>query len=343
MSPFIFIYIICYFSDGTFSLLVNIKILDFSHNSIMGIDDNTFVGINTSCLDLSYNNFRKMPILALRKLTAVTTLVLDANLFQSLENGCIHDIKVKFLSISHCKFLDRLDQSSIGNLPDVETITLNNNPTLAYFHPGAVSNVPNLVALLLNNNNLSSLEDIQPYIPSLKKIFLKGNMFQCHCSLRWIQNVIQNEDKLSGFVVQDGRDITCGENKDKVSKVRLSDSECQPYILPLFPPTDEVMMGHNLTWLCKMVGSRKGTIVWSLPHGQELGEGECWQDRACVVDGRLKLSFLHPEDVGDYKCIAKNINGSNSRTVYLEVKVFLFSIPFTNICIVCFNTAVPLL
>ena len=245
------------------------------------------------------------------------------------ENGCIHDIQVKFLSISHCKFLDRLDQSSIGNLPDVETITLNNNPTLAYFHPGAVSNVPNLVALLLNNNNLSSLEDIQPYIPSLRKIFLKGNMFQCHCSLRWIQNVIQNEDKLSGFVVQDGRDITCGENKDKVSKVSLSDSECQPYILPLFPTTDEVMMGHNLTWLCKMVGSRKGTIVWTLPHGQELGEGECWQDRACVVEGRLKLSFLHPEDVGSYKCIAKNIHGKNSRTVYLEVKVFYF--PFHSI------------
>ena len=29
-------------------------------------------------------------------------------------------------------------------------------------------------------------------------------MFQCHCSLRGIQNIIQNEDKLSGFVVQDG-------------------------------------------------------------------------------------------------------------------------------------------
>ena len=71
-----------------------------------------------------------------------------------------------------------------------------------------------------------------------------------------------------------------------------------------------------------MVGSRKGTIVWTLPQGQELGEGECWQDRACVMEGRLKLSFLHPDDVGDYKCIAKNIHGNNSRTVYLEVKVF---------------------
>ena len=75
-----------------------------------------------------------------------------------------------------------------------------------------------------------------------------------------------------------------------------------------------------------MVGSRQGTIVWTLPHGQELGEGECCQDRACVGEGRLTLSFLYPEDVGDYKCTAKNIYGNNSRTVYLEVKVFQFSI-----------------
>ena len=149
-------------------MLVNIRILDFSHNSIIGIDDNTLVGINTTFLDLSYNSFRKMPNLALRKLKAVTTLVLNGNLFHSLENGCIHNINVKFLSISDCKFLARLDQSSIANLPYVESITLTNNPNQAYFHPGAVSNVPNLVALLLTNNNLSSLEDIQPYVPSLR-------------------------------------------------------------------------------------------------------------------------------------------------------------------------------
>ena len=310
-----------FFSDGMFSLLVNIRILDFSHNSLMGIDDNTLVGINTTFLDLGYNSFKKIPNLALRKLKSVTTLVLDGNLFPSLENGCIHDIKVKFLSICDCKYLDRLDQSSIANLPDVESITLNNNPILTYYHPGAVANTPHLVALLLNNNNLSSLEDIQPYVPSLRKIFLRGNMFQCHCSLRWIQNVIQNEDKLSGFVVQDGQDITCGKNRDKVSEVMLSDSECQPYILPLFPEKVEVMMGYNLTWLCKMVGSRKGTIVWTIPQGQELGEGECWEDRACVREGRITLSFIHPEDAGDYTCSAKNSHGNNNRTVHLEVKV----------------------
>ena len=180
--------------------------------------------------------------------------------------------------------------------------------------------MPRLVALLLTHNRLSSLEDVQPYIPSLRYIYLAGNSFQCHCSLRWIQHVIQQQDRLSGFVVKDGREVQCGEERDILS-VDLGDSECRPYILPLFPSHEQVMMGRNLTWICKMVGSSRGRISWSLPHGQVLQEGECWTDRACVKEGRLSLSFLHPEDVGDYTCTASNVHGNNSRTVYLEIEV----------------------
>ena len=79
--------------------------------------------------------------------------------------------------------------------------------------------------------------------------------------------------------------------------------------MPLFADTAEVMMGRNLTWLCKMVsittlmislmmvvqvGSSKGKLTWSLPHGQILSEGECWTDRACV-----KVHYDH--DHHDYR------------------------------------------
>ena len=38
-----------------------------------------------------------------------------------------------------------------------------------------------------------------------------------------------------------------------------------------------------------------------------------------LKEGRLTLSFLHPEDVGDYSCTATNSHGNNTRSVYLEV------------------------
>ena len=155
-----------------------------------------------------------MPNIAFRKLTLVTTMTLDGNPFHILENGCIHDINVKFLSISRCPVLERLEQSSISNLDKVESIDISNNPHLAYFHPGAVSNTPSLKDLLLDSNNLTSLENIQSFIPTLKRISLNGNMLKCHCSLRWIQEAILSEDKLPGLMVRGGGNITCGKNKE---------------------------------------------------------------------------------------------------------------------------------
>ena len=305
----------------------NFRTLDFSHNSIMGIDDNTLVGINTSFLNLSHNNMRKIPTLAFRKLTMVTNLVLDANLFKTLESKSIHNIRVKFLSISHSKHLDHLDKGSITHLPLLQSITLSNNPSLAYIHPGAISDVPNLINLIINNNSLSALEDFRPHIPSLRNVDLKGNVFQCHCSLRWVQNLIRKEDGSSGLVVKDGTEITCGKKRNSLIKVKLAKAECKPFILPLFPQSYEAMIGHNLTWLCKMVGSKSGRIAWSLPQGHLLGDGECWQKRHCVKDGRLFLVFLHPEDAGGYTCSAKNTHGNSSRILYLDVKV-IDQLPF---------------
>ena len=82
-----------YFSEETFSLLSRMESLDFSHNSIMKIAADTFVGMEVGILNLAHNSLRKVPRLALKKLTRVTELVLDRNLFTSLEEGDIHNVK----------------------------------------------------------------------------------------------------------------------------------------------------------------------------------------------------------------------------------------------------------
>ena len=50
----------------------------------------------------------------------------------------------------------------------------------------------------------------------------------------------------------DNHQVRCDQDRP-ILDVALQDTECRPYILPLFPKTAEVMMGRNLTWLCKMV------------------------------------------------------------------------------------------
>ena len=120
---------------------------------------------------------------------------------------------------------------------------------------------------------------------------------------RWISGAFADEDKDDvKFIIVNHNDddfddqVRCDSDRP-ILEVALQDTECRPYILPLFPDTAEVMMGRNLTWLCKMVsstiflilvtmvvqvGSSKGKLTWSLPHGQILSEGDCWTDRACV-------------------------------------------------------------
>jgi Leucine-rich repeat (LRR) protein len=71
-------------NDGTFGHLTSLNLLDLSHNSLMRIEDNVFVGMNISHLDLGFNNLRKTPSLPLRKLTAARTLILDGNPLQTL-------------------------------------------------------------------------------------------------------------------------------------------------------------------------------------------------------------------------------------------------------------------
>ena len=82
-----------YFSEETFSLLSQMENLDFSHNSIMKIEDDTLAGMEVGRLNLAHNSLRKVPSQALKKLTKVTELVLDCNLFTSIEEGDIHNVK----------------------------------------------------------------------------------------------------------------------------------------------------------------------------------------------------------------------------------------------------------
>ena len=67
-----------------------------------------------------YNALRKTPCLPLRKLANATTIVLDGNLFTTLPSGALHDVRVKFLSISRNAHLARIDENAIRSMPDLQ-------------------------------------------------------------------------------------------------------------------------------------------------------------------------------------------------------------------------------
>jgi len=97
----------------------------------------------------SSNNIRRVPSLALRKASRVGELVLDNNLFRTLERGAIHDVKVVNLSISSCDYLTSVEEGSVTRLPLLESLLITRNPSLVYLHPRAVQQVPSLATLQL--------------------------------------------------------------------------------------------------------------------------------------------------------------------------------------------------
>lgn len=242
-------------------------------------------------------------------------------------------VRAEFLSLSKCPNLEQIEAGSLETLKDLKTLTINQNPSLKYVAPRFVEDAPKLAALDLSKNDLYALEYgvVEPVMAKLRAIYLDGNRFNCHCSLRWLtQLLIASNPRVQGV-----DDLQCSNNG--LNKVALKDmagqlsQECEPYILPLFGDHSEEHMGKNVSWLCKALGSHDLELHWRLPqsiHDEEevqegsyvVKEGECHQ-RACVEDSTLTVRYLHPSDAGKYTCVAKNKFGQDQRKVVLNVKV----------------------
>jgi hypothetical protein len=88
------------------------------------------------------------------------------------------------------------------------------------------------------------------------------------------------------------------------------------------------MMGKNISWLCKALGSVDIELAWRLPQQGTLVRGGHCSDRVCL-DGNanvLTIRYLHPSDGGRYTCMAKNKFGQDQRQIRLDVKVRLIFI-----------------
>ena len=110
-------------NNDNFGMLSRLSVLDLSHNSFVKIEDNVFVGMNVTHLDLGHNELRRPPKLQLQKLSFVKTLILDGNPFSVIEKGSLENIRAEFVSISGCPSLvGPLGSSSPWALPVASTV-----------------------------------------------------------------------------------------------------------------------------------------------------------------------------------------------------------------------------
>ena len=169
-------------NNDNFGMLSRLSVLDLSHNSFVKIEDNVFVGMNVTHLDLGHNELRRPPKLQLQKLSFVKTLILDGNPFSVIEKGSLDNIRAEFVSISGCPSLAMIETGAIAEMPVLKALTVNDNTKLTYVDQSFAAGCPKLEALDLSRNNLFALEvGIKSGLPSLRALYLSGNNFNCHC------------------------------------------------------------------------------------------------------------------------------------------------------------------
>lgn len=290
----------------------NLHILDLSSNHIIRLEDSAFEGINISGqLNLAQNALRRMPNTALKRLGHVQLLVLDANLFHVFDAGAIVGLAVRSLSVSNHRYLQSIHREAFLNLIDLEELRIRGNPALTYVHPQSLVNSPKLRILDLSNNSLITLEqELLQGTPEVTELRVTNNKFICHCSLSWLQNMTQDE-------------VFCSQIKNgsltSLMQLPHASSSCIPYIIPLFPVSYHETIGNNASFHCRALGKPDVKVNWFLKTGQRLYNGKC-SGRFCVADHTLTVHYLHNDDSGSYKCVAKNEIGEDSRSVELHVR-----------------------
>ncbi|XP_071440251.1 leucine-rich repeat neuronal protein 3-like [Hetaerina americana] len=345
----------------------NLHTLALARNHIIRLEENALEGINiTGKLDLSSNALRRIPNAALKRSGRIDNLILDNNIFSVLAAGSVVGLNVRKLSISRQKTLQLVHRGALSNLEEVEEILIRENPLLSYIHPEAVVNTPHLRVLDLSNNNLFTIEEgiIRQKGVELRELRVGNNSFPCHCSLKWVQERMlagENEntslpsdemlissqeiliDESCEVTTNGGKVRNCktdsgvfcseknGTRVDVASLPRMPDT-CIPYIIPLYPSVYHDVLGSNVSFHCRALGSPDIKIHWFSKSGTRLFNNEC-AGRLCVREHTLTIHYLHHEDGGAYTCVARNSVGVDARAVRLlvrDVNVQLFPLTVTS-------------
>ena len=116
-------------------------------------------------------------------------------------------------------------------------------------------------SMLHNQREQEAISEMAIKVVDMKQIFCTMDFTTSSNSRR------DNNERNEG----EKKKVNSNNNNNNI--VQLSDishkfaDECEPYIIPLFESSNvEEMMGKNISWLCKALGSDDIDLLWRLPR-----------------------------------------------------------------------------
>ena len=157
---------------------------------IHSFNNNQFPMLLTVSLRNCYITYLSRETFQANSLVALGIIDLSHNIFELIQEGTfVHLLSLENISLVR-SLIAKVENGAFRNLPKAQTINLSNN-IIKEIYPGTFENIPQLKLLDLSNNWLGNLpwEDISLKLPSLQKLGLKGNFWNCTCDMKGILSV----------------------------------------------------------------------------------------------------------------------------------------------------------
>uniref|UniRef100_A0A182M164 LRRCT domain-containing protein n=1 Tax=Anopheles culicifacies TaxID=139723 RepID=A0A182M164_9DIPT len=159
-----------------FRTVNNLRVLELAHNSLKYLPDNLLLSEGLERLDVSHNQFTKIPVTALSNMAALSLCELDLS---HNHIGAIHSIdlsnkfrSLSWLDLSHNRLV-RLEDAAFATLPRLSVLNLSHNDELEVMGKAFVGLENSLIELLLSNVSLSSVPELSN--PSLRTLKISHN------------------------------------------------------------------------------------------------------------------------------------------------------------------------
>ncbi|KAI8497012.1 axonoproteinsis [Branchiostoma belcheri] len=269
----------------------------------------------TTKLEVTWNNIRRIPEDAFSNLTNLELLHLQGNAISNLPYNALQKLpELTFLVLSENHLRD-FPWGAIKDKVELTQLSLNNNQ-LSSVPPNALKTLRNLQRLSLEDNQFSTFPtDFFRGLPSLTRLTLHNNPLNCSCGMRWLKTwVLANMDK-----VPKAKQIECAWPPHlKGRRLVEVNFTCQPPPIFVYPREIIVLERYTTAAQCIALGEPKPSISWVSPDRQVIGTSK-GRIRSLGA-GVLLLNRVSIEDKGTYTCVASTPGGSSVAHVVVKVQ-----------------------